>query len=435
MSRSNPAWSARGPIIVGIMAVVVLVGGFGAWAALTEISGAIITTGRIEVDQNRQIVQHLDGGVVTEILIDEGDNVDAGQILIRLDSTLLSSTMATTEGQLFELMARRGRYEAERDNATEIAFEPELVSRSDGDPEVATILSGQTRLFTARIESLNNEIDQLKKRRDQIRNQIGGIEAQQASLAIQLGLIVTELENQKSLFERGLAPAARVLSLQREEASLSGRAGELAATKAQNEGRIIEIEIEIIKLRTKRREDAIARLRDVQYNELELREKRRALKEQLSRLDIRAPVSGIVYGLQVFAPRSVIRAADPVLFVVPQDRPLVITAQVPTIHVDQVFAGQEVSLRFSALDQRDTPELTGKVTTVSPDAFEDKATGASFYRAEIVLAQGEMEKLPADVTLIPGMPVEAYLRTSDRTPLEYLIKPLSDFWAKTFRES
>lgn len=435
MSNANSNWSARAPLTVGIVALLVLVVGFGSWASLSQISGAIIAGGQIEVDRNRQIVQHLDGGVVEQILVDEGDTVQVGQTLIRLDSKLLTSTIATTEGQLFELMARRGRYEAERDNTPDIQFDPELLQLAETIQSVADILAGQSRLFAARIDSLGNEISQMHKRRSQISDQIVGIEAQQASLETQLILITSELADQKSLYDRGLTPASRVLALQREQASLRGQAGELAASKAQAEGRITEIEIEIIKLATTRREEAITRLRDLQYNELELREKRRSLAEKLSRLDITAPVSGIVYGLQVFAPRSVLRAADPVLYIVPQDRPLVIAAQVPTIHVDQIFTGQEVSLRFSALDQRNTPELFGEVINISPDAFQNENTGVSFYRAEIILVDGEVEKLPEGVTLIPGMPVEAYLQTNDRTPLAYLIKPLTDFFTKAFRES
>lgn len=434
MTNPKSDWSARRPLVIGAIALLILVGGFGTWASVSEISGAIIASGQIEVDRNRQVVQHLHGGVVAEILVDEGDTVQAGQVLIRLDAKLLSSTMATTEGQLFELMARRGRFEAERDNANDVHFDPELLDFAKTDTSVGNIISGQTRLFGVRIISMNNEIAQLDKRRAQITDQIRGIEAQQLSLETQLDLIVRELVDQNSLFDRGLTPATRVLSLQREEAGLRGRAGELAASKAQAEGRITEIEIEVIKLGTKRREEAITRLRDLQFNELELREKRRSLAEKLSRLDISAPVSGIVYGLQVFTPRSVIRAAEPVLFIVPQDRPLIIAAQVPTIHVDQIFTGQDVALRFSALDQRNTPELFGEVIAISPDAFQNENTGASYYRAEIVLAKGEMEKLPEGVTLIPGMPVEAYLRTNKRTPLTYLVKPLADFFAKALRE-
>ncbi|MBR9843936.1 MAG: HlyD family type I secretion periplasmic adaptor subunit [Rhodobacteraceae bacterium] len=434
MTDPRTTWSARTPLTIGLVALLLLVGGFGSWAVLTELSGAVIASGRIEVDQNRQVVQHPDGGVVSEILVDEGDTVTAGQTLIRLDSTLLASNIAIVEGQLFELMARRGRLVAERDDSTNVTFDDELLDLAATDPNVQDIVEGQRRLFNARLDSLQQEIDQLGKRRAQITDQVRGIDAQQDALTVQLSLIVKELVDQQSLLAKGLAQASRVLALQREEASLSGRVGELSASKAQAEGRITEIEIEILKLSTARREEAITRLRDLQYRELELAEKRRALRERMARLDLTAPVSGVVYGLQVFAPRSVIRAADPVLFLVPQDRPLVIAAQVPVIHVDKVFTGQEVILRFSALDQRNTPELYGAVTKISADAFTDEQTGTSYYRAEVVLLDGEMAKLPDNVKLVPGMPAETYLRTGDHAPIAYLLKPLSDYFVKAFRE-
>ena len=212
-----------------------------------------------------------------------------------------------------------------------------------------------------------------------------------------------------------------------------GTMGELAAQKAQAEGRITELELEILRLRTDRREEAITSLRDLQFRELELREQRRALLEQMNRLDITAPVSGLVYNLQVFAPRSVIRPADPILYIIPQDRPLVINARVEAIHVDKLHFGQEVTLRFSALDQRTTPELFGHVVQISADAFEDEATRISYYRAEVVLNDGEMARLPEGVTLLPGMPVETFIRTEDRTPIAYLVKPFTDYLARAFR--
>jgi HlyD family secretion protein len=237
------------------------------------------------------------------------------------------------------------------------------------------------------------------------------------------------------LLDRGLAQVSRVLSLQREEARLRGSMGELSANKAQAEGKITEIEIEVLKFGTKRREEAITRLRDLQFRELELREQRRALTDRLARLDIRAPLSGIVYGMQFFAPRSVIKPADPVLYLVPQDRPLIITARVEPIHIDQLFVGQDVTLRFSALDQRTTPELFATVGKVSADAFEDQNTGMTFYRTEMVLNEGEIDRLPEGTILIPGMPVETYIRTRDQSPMAYLIKPLADYFIKAFRET
>lgn len=432
---SDKSWSAKRHLTVGFIGVLVLVGGFGTWAVVSNIAGAIIASGRIEVDRNRQVVQHLDGGVVAEILVDEGDDVELGQPLIRLDSGLLRSELLIIEGQLFELMARRGRLEAERDGSEEITFDPDLVKEAESRSAVVELMEGQRRLFQARKESVRREVEQLEKRRGQIGNQIEGIDAQQASLARQIELIEKELVSQQSLLDRGLAQAGTVLNLQRNFANLDGTLGELTASEAQAEGRITELDIEILKLGTRQREEAITRLRDLQFRELELAEQRRSLIERLDRLDLKAPVSGIVYGLQVHTPRSVIRPAEPVLYLVPQDRPLVIAARVEPIHIDQIFVGQSVSLRFSALDQRQTPELFGIVTQVSADAFEDANSQISFYRAEVVLQEGEQDRLPEGTVLIPGMPVETFIRTDDRSPLAYLVKPLADYFTKAFRES
>lgn len=426
-------WSARHHLVVGVLGLLVLVGGFGTWTVMAQISGAVIAGGRIEVDQNRQVIQHLDGGVVDEILVREGDLVEAGELLIRLDAENLRSQLSVVEGQLFEVIARRARHEAEREGIPDLSFDP-LLSESD-DPSVPGLMLGQVNLHAARGLSERQQKDQLARRREQIASQIEGIMAQRTAVETQIELIGAELASQQSLLGRGLTEVTKVLHLQRDEANLSGRAGELAASVAQAEGKMTEIDIEILRIGSTKREEAISALRDLQPSELELSERRRTLRSQLDRLDIRAPVSGVVYDMQVFAPRSVLRPADPVLYLVPQDRPLVITAQVEPIHIDQIFLGQEVNVRFSAFDQRRTPELVGIVKQVSADSFEDERSNISFYRAEIELMEGQTERLPEGMVLIPGMPVEAFIRTDDRSPLTYLIKPLSDYFAKAFRES
>ncbi len=433
--KPNNRWTARAPLIYGGLALLILLGGFGAWAVGSQIAGAIVASGRVEVDRNRQVVQHIDGGVVTEIGVDEGDRVEQGQLLLRLDEADLMSELVVTEGELWEIMARRGRLEAERDDTDDVVFDDELLAAGAENSDVSGFMDGQVRLYVARRDTLERNIEQLGKRISQTQSQIEGIDAQREALMKQLELIRAELADQQQLLEKGLAQATRVLALQREEASLAGQVGELLAQRAQADGRITEIEIELIKQQTSRREEAIATLRDLRYRELELAERRRQLRQKLDRLAIRAPVSGVVYGLNVFTLQSVIRPADPLMFIVPQDRPLVAAVQVPTIHVDQVYPGQNVALRFSAFDQRTTPELEGSVVRISPDAFQDEQTGESYYEAEIELAEGEVEKLPSDVSLIPGMPVDAFLRTTDRTPLAYLTKPLTDYFVKAFRES
>lgn len=428
-------WSARRPVILGILALCALLAGFGYWSVRATLSGAIIAGGQIEVDQNRQVVQHPDGGVVAEIAVSEGDFVNIGAPLLRLDDAQLASELAITEGQLFEVMARRARLEAERDNATTLTFDTELQERANTDPDVAQLMEGQTRLFEARRTSVAQRTDQLREQTAQIENQIGGIDAQLAALNAQMRLLREELANQQELLDKGLAQASRVLALQRSEADIAGTLGELDAARAQAEGRISEIKITILSLTSTRREQAITELRDIAFQERNALEQRRSLRERLSRLTIAAPVSGVVYGMTVFTPRSVIRPADPLLYLVPQDRPLVVAAQVDPIHVDQVFVDQDVKVRFSAFDQRTTPELSGRVTQLSADAFQDQSTRASYYRATIELAPGELAKLPEGKPLIPGMPVETFIQTEDRTPLEYLVQPLADYFARAFRES
>ena len=371
-------WSTRGPMTAGLLALVLLVGGFGTWAVMAQITGAVITSGQIEVDRNRQVIQHPDGGVVAEILVDEGDTVAAGDLLIKLDATTLQSELAIVEGQLFELMARRGRLEAERDGIETLTFDPILMAAPTG----SELMEGQRRLFDARLESTKRATEQLDQQRAQIASQLDGISAQQTALDTQKTLISQELGDQQKLLDQKLVQASRVMGLQREEANLLGRVGELTASAAQAAERMTEIDIQVLTLTTTRREESITRLRDLQYNELELSERRRTLVRQLDRLDIRAPVSGVVYGLQVFAEQSVIRPADPVMFLVPQDRPLVIATKVRPVDIDQIHLGQDVILRFSAFDQRRTPELHGKVTLVSADIFQDEATGMAFYQAE-----------------------------------------------------
>ena len=434
MSPKTDPLSANGTVALGVLTLIVLLGAGGTWATLTRISGAIIASGRIEVAQNRQVVQHPDGGVVAKIAVKEGARVNAGDTLMTLDPSQHLSELVILEGLLFELIARRGRLEAEREDRVAIAFDPVLRNASRRDIRLQGLMQGQRRLFAARKTSLGQQKAQLEKRRNQIADQIIGITAQKTAAARQVELIEQDLEDQMILFERGLTQATRIRDLKREQARLQGILGELIARKAQAEGLITEIEIETVKISNTRHETAISQLRDQHYREMELKEQRRALKQQLARLDIKAPVSGIVYGLQVFALRAVIRAAEPLLYLVPQDRPLVIAAQVAPMYINQLFIGQTVFLRFSALDQNNTPELLGLVAQISADTFQNDSAGGAYYRVEITLAQGETARLPEGATLRPGMPVETYIKIGDRSPLAYLIKPLSNYFVKAFRE-
>ena len=426
--------SARKSVLLGGITAAVLILGFGLWAVLSEISGAIVASGQLEVSQNRQIVQHPDGGVVAEIAVKEAQEVKAGDLLIRLDGALVKSELSIVEGQLFEVMARSARLEAERDDAPEPVFSGEIAELAKTRPEVAELIEGQRSLFVARRETVLKQSEQLQKRSAQIVSQIQGVDAQVAALTEQLDLIEKELTDQRTLLDKGLAQSSRVLALEREGSRLQGSVGELQSSRAQAEGRATEVELEVLRLAAVRREEANTQLRDIGAKVLELAERRRALTEQINRLEIRAPVSGTVLGLAVTTPRSVIRPADPVLYLIPQDRPLVINAQVQTIHVDEVHVGQKVRLMFPAFSSRTTPELWGHVVSVSADALVDERAQTAFYKAEIVLDEGEMARLEG-LTLIPGMPVEAFIETGARSPMAYLLKPFTDYFVNAFRES
>ncbi|NOD84998.1 HlyD family type I secretion periplasmic adaptor subunit [Ruegeria sp. HKCCD6119] len=428
-----PVWGIKIPALVGFLALGILVGGLGLWAVKTRLAGAIVSSGVIEVQSNRQVVEHPDGGVVGEIFVRDGDTVASGDLLLRLDDTFLSSEQTIVESQLFDLLARRARLEAERDGLTseELAARlAEVQKEYDIDPD---LIAGQQNLFDARLETLSKQDEQLRKQLVQIESEIAGTQAQLVSLRRQTELIEAELKDQQSLLSRGLTQNSRVLALQREEASLTGEIGKLEASVARLKGQIASTEIKIVELTATRREEAITTLRDVQAQVAELWERRLSLAERLARLEIRAPVSGTVYGSQVFALQSVIQPGEPMMYVVPQDTPLLVAARVDAIHVDQLHVGQSVALRFPAFNQRETPELEGQVNNVSADTFTDEQSGFTFYRAEVVLNDGEIDRLNGQ-ELLPGMPVETLIKTDERTPLSYLVKPMADYFNRAFRE-
>ncbi|NOD76865.1 HlyD family type I secretion periplasmic adaptor subunit [Ruegeria sp. HKCCD4315] len=434
-SIKNPAqvWNMRVPAFVGFLALALLVGGLGYWAVETRLAGAIVSSGVIEVQSNRQVVEHPDGGVVGEIFVRDGDVVASGDMLLRLDDTFLSSEQTIVEAQLFELLVRRARLEAERDGLTTAELAA-LLSKVQHEYDIdADLISGQQNLFDARLETLSRQDEQLRKQVVQIESEIEGTQAQLVSLRRQVELIEDELEDQQSLLNRGLTQTSRVLALQREEASLNGEIGRLEAAVARLRGQIASTEIQIVELTATRREEAITTLRDVQAQVAELSERRLSLSERLTRLDIRAPVTGRVYGSQVFALQSVVQPGEPMMYVVPQDTPLLVAARVDAIHVDQLHVGQPVALRFPAFNQRETPELDGQVYNVSADTFTDEQSGFTFYRAEVELNDGQIDRLNGQ-ELLPGMPVEALIKTDERTPLSYLVKPMADYFNRAFRE-
>jgi HlyD family secretion protein len=426
-------WSARLPLTVGFAAVALLLGGLGAWSVGTEITGAVVARGVVQVDSERQVIQHPDGGVVGEILARDGDTVAGGDVLVRLDGTFLRSELALIERQLAEINVRRARLEAERDAAES----PDFGSIPDfsliGPEAIEDQIAGQQSLFEARRTSLLQERAQIAEQQVQIERQIDGAAAQRAAAETQFALVSDELASVEALLERGLVPAARVSDLRREAARLEGEIGQLASVVAEARTRIAALDIESLRITDRRREEAISELRDLQFSEFELEERRISLAERLSRLDVRAPVGGTVLGSRVSAVQAVVQAAEPMMFLVPGDRPLQVSVRVAPEDIDEVRAGQEVMLMFTAFSGKTVPEVPGTVLRISADAEQDPQTGLASYEAVVVPDPAALAALDG-VTLVPGMPVEAFLRTGERTPLAYLAQPLTIYFGRAFRE-
>jgi len=426
-------WSARLPLVVGVVAIVLLVGSIGTWSLGTQIAGAVVASGTVKVESDRQVVQHPEGGVVGSIEARDGDTVRSGDILVRFDDTFLKSELAVIDQQLMEIYARKVRLEGESDGSTNLAFARAQDFAQLDQTWVQEQIAGQVNLFSARLDSLAKEQAQLAEQRLQVESQIVGIDSQRSALTKQLDLITFELTDQQALRDKGLVPVARILELQREAVRLEGEIGRLVAASAEAKGKISGISIEILKLSDRRREEAITSLRDLRYSEIELVERQISLHERLDRMVVRAPVDGIIYGSKVFALKSVVRPADPMMYVVPGDQPMQVSARIDPIHIDQVYPGQAASLRFPTFDQRTTPEIPGRVVRLSADTVVDEVTGATFYEAILVPVDGALDELP-DLILRPGMPVEAFLKTRERTPMSYLVQPLANYFNRAFRD-
>lgn len=434
MSARADAWSVTRPMVIGLLGLLVLVGGFGSWSVTTRLQGAVVASGQIVVDRNRQAIQHPDGGLVAALLVDEGERVDADQILMRLDPAELRTEMAVVQSNLAEVQARRARLEAERDGAEDVHFSTDLMALAEADAEIADVLAGQRNLFAVRAEALARGIAQQRGRITQIDAQVQALEAQQDALNAQVELVEVELGRRQDLLTRGAGTQEPVVRLQQELVQLQGSAGQVAANRAEAAERIIEAELAILQLETERREQAITELREIRVDEQELSERAASLTTRISRLDLRAPVAGRIHSLTIFGDGAVLRPADPFAYLIPEGRPLVISARIPAIDIDQVFTGQAVTLVFPAFNRNELPEITGEVIQVSADAFVDEATGVSFYLAEITLPEDQAALLGARA-LVPGMPVDAFIQTEARSPMTYILEPFMAYFDRALRES
>jgi len=435
MSR-DPSYSShasiRWHVFAGLIVVVLLAGGLGSWASTAEISGALIAQGSIVVDSNVKKVQHPTGGVVGDVRVHDGDRVKAGDILVRLDETVTRANLAIVTKGLTELYARKARLAAERDGADSVAPPKELAGRL-GDPDAAEALSSERKLFELRRAARLGQKEQLRQRIAQLKEEIRGLGAQQDAKIKETDLIEKELAGVRELYKKNLIPLDKLTALEREEARLEGERGQLVAAAAQAKGKIAEIELQVLQVDQDLSSDVAKELRETDGKIGELVERKVTAEDQLKRTDIRAPQDGVVFQSTVNTVGGVIAAGDTIMLVVPETDTLLVEVKVDPKDIDQVKLGQPVVLRFSAFNLRTTPELNGSVVRIAADTTNDQRTGQSYYLVRISMSNNEIGRFGA-VKLTPGMPVEAFIQTGQRTLMSYLIKPLHDQLMRSFRE-
>jgi HlyD family secretion protein len=424
--------SIRLHLIIGLAIVVVLAGGLGGWASTAQISGALIAPGSVVVESNVKKVQHPTGGVVGEVRAHDGDIVKAGDVVVRLDDTVTKASLAIVTKTLDGLWARAARLEAEQRGLDKIVFPRMLLDRID-DSDVKNVVASESKLFDVRVNGRVGQKAQLRERVTQLNEEIAGLTAQETAKDKEIALVEKELVGVRDLYEKHLVQMSRLTTLERDAARLNGERAQYIASRAQAKGKITETELQIIQVDKDMVSEVSKDLRETNDKIGEFVERKVTAEDQLRRVDIRAPQDGMVLQSTVHTVGGVITAGDAIMMIVPQADDLQVEAKVNPQDIDKLQIGQKTLLRLSAFNQRTTPELNGFVTRVSPDVTTEQRTGQSYYTIRVSMPPQEVARL-GDAKLIPGMPVEAFVQTGDRTMMSYLIKPLSDQLMRTFRE-
>ncbi|WP_187431402.1 Type I secretion system membrane fusion protein PrsE (plasmid) [Roseobacter fucihabitans] len=423
--------SMRPVFLVGLIGLVGLFGGFGLWAGTTVISGAVIAQGQAVVRGSAKQVQHLDGGIVADILVQNGDGVEAGDVLIRLDPTLVRMNLDVTRQRLADALTQQARLRAEQQGLGELVFTyPDLPFEI---PDMGTNEAGQRAIFAARAAVQTGGREQLAEAFLQFENQIAGLTSQMEAIAAQIGFITKDLDSMQTLVERNLARQSQLNDLNRTRADLEGRRAGLASDIAQLSNARREAEIQTLQSERAFQESVVTDLRTItsQVDELILDIVTRAA--QLDRINIRAPAAGIVHELQISTVGGVIEPGQVITEIIPQGQALDFELRVQPQDIDQVHIGQEAETLIAAFDVNETPKLIGSVARISPNAIEDPQSGQSYYLINLAVPTEEIARL-GGLRIKPGMPVEAYLATSDRTVLGYLISPVTAQMRRAFRQ-
>lgn len=420
--------------LIGLLTLFLLVVIFGGWAAMTRIPGAIIAPAQFEVSGNRNAIQHSEGGLLAEVLVREGEVVEADQPIAILAAPRVQAELAAIRARLSETRTRRARLEAERDGGSLLVISSELERLADQDPSVFDLVADQQRLLDARRNVAQSQTEQLRRRLVQISAQIEGIDSQAFSKREELDILIEELERSRDLFAKGLIEQGRVDVLRRDHSQLAGTLGELAASRAQAKERVVEIELEIIRLDAVERETAAEQLALLIPQEIETSQALIAAQSRVDRLTLRAPAAGTILGLRHSRPGAVLQPAEALAWLVPSDQPLILAARIATANAAELHPGQSVRVQLpqNGLSQDDA--LEGRVHAISADSLRDPETGAGFFRAEVALDARDLDRLRKS-GLTPGMTAEAYFITSDRSPLAWLLEPFTRYLSGAMRES
>ena len=419
-------------MFAGVTLFALLVTGVGGWAASTSISGALIAPASIVVDSNTKKVQHPTGGVIGELLVRDGDRVKAADVVARLDQTVTRANLAIIVKGLDEFTARKARLTAERDQADTITFPQTLVARAH-EADIAQIIHGEQKLFELRRSARSGQKAQLRQQSEQLQEEIVGLTAQQKAKVREISLINRELEGVRELFKSNLVPLARLTQLEREATRLDGEQAQLIAAVAQAKGKIAEIELKIIQIDVDLSSEVAKEMREIDAKIGEFVERRVSAEDQLQRVDIRAPQDGTVFQLSVHTVGGVVSPGETIMLIVPNDESLSVEAKINPQEIEQVQLNQKTVLRFSAFNFATTPEIYGHVSRISADTTSDQRTGQTYYTIRISIAADELSRL-GHVKLVPGMPVECFIQTGERTALSYFLKPLQDQMMRAFRE-
>ena len=418
----------RRELVIGGAIIVLFFVIFLGWAAFAPLDAGAYAQGQVAVSGNRQAVQHRDGGVVSALLVAEGDTVRAGQVLLQLSSGELMATERGVASQVYALLAQRSRLIAERDRLPSIPVPVEFANLTGEDAALAReSLRIQQQQFSARRTGRSTETGVLGQRIAQLNEQIEGYQGQIAANIEQQRLIQDELAGMRSLAEKGYAPLTRVRALERTAAQLDGELGSLRAQIAQSREAVGETRLQMSGVSTKMNEDVADQLRQIDVQLNELRPRMAELRAQIARNEVRAPASGEVVGLTIFTQGGVVQPGQTLMEIVPRDASQVVIAQISPTDVDNLRVGQDTEVRFPGLRERNPPIIRGRVTRISADSFTLEETGASYFRAEIVVPAGELAKLGRGAeTLRPGAPVEVVVLLRKRTALGYLLEPLTN---------